>query len=121
MMISSWVRAAVGALMLYAALLAGCVVYEVGPGVYATTPAPKFDAAWNAAVGAFQDQGVQITREERAAGILQGRRGGINVTADLRTQADGSVRVELHTSGATEQDPGLINRISNSYDRRMGR
>jgi hypothetical protein len=114
-------RAAAGAFMLCGALLSGCTVYEVGPGVYSTAPAPKFDAAWNATVGAFHDQGVQIVREERAAGILQGRRGGIHVTADLRTQADGSVKVELRTSGATGEDPGLINRISNSYDRRMGR
>ena len=43
------------------------------------------------------------------------------MTANLRAQADGSVRVELNTSGATGQDPGLIERISRSYDRRMGR
>jgi hypothetical protein len=121
MMISSWTRASAGVLMLSAALLAGCVVYDVGPGGYATAPAPKFDAAWNATVGAFQDQGVQIVREDRAAGIVQGRRGGIDVTANLRTQGDGSVRMELNTTGATGQDPGLINRVSNAYDRRMGR
>jgi hypothetical protein len=121
MLISSSMHAIAAALMLGAVLLAGCTVYEVGPGVYSTAPAPKFDAAWSATVGAFQDQGVQIVREDRAAGILQGRRGGITITADLRTQADGSVRVELRTTGATDQDPGLINRISNAYDRRMGR
>jgi hypothetical protein len=114
-------RATTGALMVSAALLAGCVVYDVGPGGYATAPAPKFDASWNAAMGAFQDQGVQITSEDRNAGIIRGRRGGIDVIANLRTQGDGSVRVELNTTGATGQDPQLINRISNAYDRRMGR
>jgi hypothetical protein len=43
------------------------------------------------------------------------------VAANVRTQADGSVRVEFNTSGATGQDPALIDRISRSYDRRMGR
>jgi len=39
----------------------------------------------------------------------------------MRTQADGSVRVEFNTAGATSRDPDLINRVSRSYDRRMGR
>jgi hypothetical protein len=43
------------------------------------------------------------------------------VTANLRSQADGSVRVEFNTAGKTGRDPGLINRISGACDRRMGR
>jgi len=31
------------------------------------------------------------------------------------------VRVEFNTAGATARDPDLINRVSRSYDRRMGR
>jgi hypothetical protein len=106
---------------LAAVLLAGCTVYEVGPGVYAPAPPATFDRSWNAVAGAFEDQGVQITGEDRNAGVIRGRRGGIDVAANVRTQADGSVRVEFNTSGATGQDPALINRISSSYDRRMGR
>jgi hypothetical protein len=34
---------------------------------------------------------------------------------------DGSVRVQFNTAGATAQDPGLIDRISRAYERRMGR
>ncbi|MEN8782081.1 MAG: hypothetical protein ABF292_13350 [Desulfobacterales bacterium] len=64
---------------------------------------------------------MQITIEDRSAGIVRGTRNGINVTANLRTQTDGSVRVEFNTSGATERDPALIDRISQSYNRRMGR
>ena len=103
-----------------AMLVAACVVYEPPPGAY-TVSAPVFDRAWSAAGGAMQDQGVQITAEDRANGVIRGRRGGIDVVAQLRTQADGSVRVQFDTSGATSQDPQLINRISQSYDRRMGR
>jgi hypothetical protein len=109
------------ALVLAAALLAGCTVYQVGPGVYSPAPPATFDRSWYAAAGAFEDQGVQITNEDRSTGTLRGRRGGIDVTAVLRAQADGSVRVEFNTSGATAQDPTLIDRISRSYDRRMGR
>ena len=97
-------------------LSTGCVVYEPYPAA-----PPVFERSWSAAAGAMQDQGVQITAEDRAAGVIQGRRGGIEVTAQIRSQADGSVRVQFDTRGATGQDPGLINRISQGYDRRMGR
>jgi len=109
------------ALSLLAALCGGCTVYQVAPGVYAPAPASGFDRSWNAALGAFADQGVAILAEDRASGVLRGRRGGIDVTANVRTQADGSVRVEFNTSGSTAQDPQLINRVSQSYDYRMGR
>ncbi len=109
------------ALAFAAALLGGCTVYQVAPGVYAPAPASAFDRSWNAAQGAFADQGVAMLSEDRAAGVLRGRRGGIDVTANVRTQADGSVRVEFNTSGSTGQDPQLINRVSQSYDNRMGR
>jgi hypothetical protein len=96
-------------------------VYQVGPGVYAPAPPTTFERSFHAAAGALEDQGVQITSEDRAAGTIRGRRGAIEVSASVRSQADGSVRVEFNTSGATGQDPALIDRISRSYDRRMGR
>jgi len=102
-------------------LLAGCVYYPA-PGYYGAPAQPGvFDRSWSAAVGAFEDQGVRITVEDRAAGLLRGARDGIEVTADIRTQADGSVRVEFKSSGATSRDPDLINRIIRAYDHRMGR
>jgi hypothetical protein len=109
------------ALAFAGALLAGCTYYQTAPGTVVTTPASSFDRSWAAAIGALQDEGVQITSEDRGAGIVRGTRNGINVTASVRTQADGSVRVEFNTAGATERDPALIDRISQSYDRRMGR
>ena len=102
-----------------AALLGGCVVYEPVPTGY-SRPA-SFDRSWNAAVGAMREQGVAITQEDRAAGIVRGTRGGINVTGSVRPQADGSVRVQFDTSGATASDPTLIDRISRSYEAYMGR
>ena len=41
------------------------------------------------------------------------------MTASVRQQADGSVRVQFDASGA--RDPGLIDRVSRGYDSRMGR
>lgn len=102
-------------------LLAGCYVYEVAPGVYATVPPPTFDRAWAAARNALLDQGVRVTQEDRGTGTLRGNKSGIEVLALVRTQADGSVRVEFKTVGATAVDPQLIEAISASYDRHMGR
>jgi hypothetical protein len=114
------VRAAAAAALLVLAL-GGCVVYEVAPGTYSTSPVTGFDRSWMAVSGALADQGVHVTTQDRAAGVMRGSRDGITVTADVRTQADGSVRVQFGTSGATALDPGLIERISQSYERRMGR
>jgi hypothetical protein len=115
-------RRLAAAMLVATACLAGCVVYEAAPGVFVTTPpANTFDRSWSATVGAFQDQGVQITSQDRAAGVVRGTRDGIDLVADVRTQADGSVRVAFSTSGATARDPGLIDRVSRAYDRLMGR
>ena len=90
-------------------LLSGCVVSEPVP---AYVPAPStFDRAW----------GIRITSEDRSNGIITGNRGDQDVRIDVRTQADGNVRVEFSAKGPKGSDPGLAGRISRSYDRRMGR
>jgi len=100
-------------------LLSGCVASEPVP---AYVPAPStFDRAWNAAIGAAQDEGVRITSEDRVNGIIIGRRGAQDVTIDVRTQADSNVRVEFSAKGPKGLDTGLAGRISRAYDRRMGR
>jgi hypothetical protein len=107
------------ALGLCTSLLAGCTYYGVAPG--ATAPVNTFDRSWAAARNAMLEEGVRITEEDRSTGTLRGDQRGIAVLALVRTQADGSVRVEFKTVGATSVDPQLIERISASYDRQMGR
>ena len=102
-------------------LLAGCTYYQTAPGVYTTAPVSTFDRSWSAARNAMLEEGVRITQEDRATGTLRGDRNGIAVQALVNTQADGSVRVQFGTVGATQVDPQLIERISSSYDRLMGR
>ena len=101
--------------------MAGCTVYQVAPGVYSPVPPTGFDRSWEAVRLAFQDQGVAVRVEDRSSGVISGRRGAIDVSASVRTQADGSVRVQFDTAGATAQDPGLIDRVSRAYDMHMGR
>jgi len=110
-------------------LLSGCyygpapVYYQAKPvAVYtSTSTTSKFDQSWSAMVGAFSDQGIRISTQDRGAGVIQGTRYGINIKASIRTQADNSVRVQFDTSGDTASDPALIQRITGSYNSRMGR
>jgi len=64
---------------------------------------------------------MRITAENRAAGVAQGTLNGIDVTANLQTQARWHVQVQFNTAGNTARDPGLIDRITAVYNRRMGR
>jgi hypothetical protein len=109
----------VGVAALVVAALPGCVTYEAPP-----TPPPTpsaFERAWDAALGAAQDEGVRITSEDRASGVIRGYRDPQEVTITLRTQADGSVQIDMSVRGPKGADPGLAGRISRAYDRRMGR
>ena len=63
---------------------------------------------------------VLLATAVRAPLLQEGPPPAIGVTAVVRTQADGRVRVEFNTTG-TASDPGLVERISASYERRMGR
>ena len=109
-----------GAVMLWVLALlfvSGCIVYEP---VYAPGPS-SFDRSWDAARGAAYDEGLQIINEDRSRGVIIAARGGQEVTIDVRTQADGSVRVEITARGPQGSDPDLGGRVSRAYDRRMGR
>jgi hypothetical protein len=102
-------------------MLQGCYYPEYVP-VPVSSPGPaKFDASWQAARGAASDQGVRITYEDRSSGTLRGDKGSSNVLITVVTQADGSVRVAFSVTGATSEDAGLQNRLTQSYQRRMGR
>jgi hypothetical protein len=82
------------------------------------TPA-SFDRSFAAASGAMGDEGLAITAHDPARGTIVGELNGSTVTASVRQQTDGSVVVQF--SSANAGDPTLLNRISRSYDRRMGR
>jgi hypothetical protein len=112
------VCASIAVIMISGWVLAGCTTYETPPP--APPPSP-FDRAWNAALGAAQDEGVRVTSADRGSGVIRGSRDQQEVTINMQTQADGSVRVEMSARGPKGADPGLADRISRAYDRRMGR
>lgn len=102
-------------------LLTGCETPPPEPPPPVYVPQTVFDRAWNAALGGVQDAGVRVTSTDRAIGLIQGSKDGIDVTVHVARQADGSVRVQFDAKGARERDPGLGERFSKAYDRRMGR
>jgi hypothetical protein len=107
------------ATMLFAS---ACAYYEAPPPSYPAAPSPSaFDRAWDAAVGAAYDEGVQVTVQDRGSGLIRGTRGSTNVEISVRTQANGSVRVAINARGAGHRDAALADDINRSYDRRMGR
>lgn len=97
--------------------LAGCTYYAVPAGTVVTTPA-SFDRSFAAASGAIRDEGLSITVQDPGSGTIVGGRGDATVTASVRQQADGSVVVQFDSKGS---DPSLLDSVSRSYDRRMGR
>ena len=102
-------------------LLPGCVVYDPYAPVTVPGAPASFDRSWNAALGAVQDAGVKITSAEPTTGVIRGTREGIDVTVLVVRQADGSVRVQFDSKGPVQRDPGLSERFSQAYERRMGR
>jgi hypothetical protein len=110
------------AIALLLTLLVGCVAYAPVP-MAAPQPSPqqRFDTSWAAAANAMTDQGVTITAQDRGAGVIRGNRAGVPVTANVKVEADGNVQVSFETVGAAEKDPGLTQRLRDSFLRRMGR
>lgn len=114
-------RRAFFALLAASALTAGC--YDYPPPTYpvvVSTP-PSFDRAWDAAVGAAEDAGIQLTLVDRMNGNITGTKGSAAVTIELRQLADKSVQVSFRSPGSTEDNPKLGDRWLAAYNRRMGR
>ena len=96
--------------------LAGCVYYPA-PYYYES----NYDRAWSASAGAVRDAGVQVGSEDYGSGLITGTTNGIGVTVSVMRLPDGRVQVKFDSKGPTDRDPGLAERFSQAYERRMGR
>jgi hypothetical protein len=100
------------------ALLAGvaaCVVTEPSPYAQGLLQ-PGFNKAWNNAVDAMKEEGLQIAMADVAGGRLDGRRGQTLVRARLTTQGVGNIRAEFEST-----DAALADRVEERYKARMAR
>jgi hypothetical protein len=110
---------AAGLVLAAAGLLGGCVAYPYGE------PAPampsRYDQAWDAALGAAADAGIQIGGADRANGRISGSKAGAMVSIGVQQLADGRVQVSFEAPGSRETNPTLQERWLAAYNRRMGR
>jgi hypothetical protein len=98
------------ALLFVALGLAACVAYEA-------VPVDPVEAPWRAAIGAMEDSGLAVVSADRGTGTVRGTRGAAEGTIVVQMRNDGRVGVEINGKGA----PGLTQRLTDSYNRRMGR
>ena len=92
-------------------------MYYPHPYYYAS----NYDQAWSASTGAVRDAGVEVRSEDYGAGLITGGANGIAVTVSVSRLPDGRVQVRFDSKGPTDRDPGLAERFSQAYERRMGR
>lgn len=111
-------------LIAFAAVLAiaGCAYPYPYPYPYpAAAPSDPFTMPWNAAMGAMGDAGLTVVVADRPSGTIKGTRGAVEGTILVRTLADGRVGVEISARDPNGQDPGVVQRLTNAYNARMGR
>ena len=96
-------------------LMQACSAYEPVP-VYS-----NYDRAWNAALRAAQDSGINLTLVDQPGGVIRGVKDGIDANITVRRQADGTTRVESSFKGELDRDPTLSRRFDAAYERNMGR
>jgi len=100
----------------------GC--YYVGPPapVVVTTPPPSsYDVAWDSALRAANEAGIQVTKADRSSGAIFGQRGSTSVNILVLTQSDGRTRVELNVRGAQQEASQISDQFYQAYERYMGR
>ena len=94
--------------------LVSCVVYE-------PVPVDPMEQPWQAAMGAVQDAGLTLATADRGTGTIRGTRGSVEGVIVVRMRNDGRVGVEITSRDPDKRDPGLTQRLTDAYNRRMGR
>jgi hypothetical protein len=103
------------------ALIAGCVYAPPPTYPVVVQSPPSFDQSWDAAIGAAQDAGIELTQADRTLGRITGTKAGAAVTIELRQMPDRSLHVSFSAPDSKEVNPKLGERWVTAYNRRMGR
>jgi len=94
-----------------------CVIADPSPYAHGLLQ-PNYNRAWNTAIDAMKDEGVQVTMADLAAGRLEGRRGGI--TLEVAVARDkGGIDTDFTARGAVAEDPTLVERVRARYTARL--
>ena len=103
-------------------MLQGCYTPSYTAVPTSQSPGEKFEKSWQAARAAAYDESVRVTYEDRPTGTLRGDKGSSNVEITVVTQADGSIHVGFSATGPSTQDAAILqDRLTQAYQRRMGR
>jgi hypothetical protein len=102
------------AFLLLALGLAACVAYE-------PVPVDPMQQPWQSAIGAIGDAGLTLVTADRATGTIRGARGNVEGIIAVRMRNDGRVGVEISSRDPDGRDPTLTQRLTEAYNRRMGR
>jgi hypothetical protein len=104
----------IGALSALVLSLAGCVAYTA-------VPVDPMQQPWQAAIGAIADAGLTLVTADQATGTVRGTKGSVEGIISVRMRNDGRVGVEINSRDPDHKDPGLTQRLTEAYNRRMGR
>jgi hypothetical protein len=91
---------------------------------YAPVPAPSvyrvssYQIAWEKAVSAAQDVGIQITSADEASGTIEGQSGRTDVTIRVKRQPEGRIRLEVSLRGPS-QEAYIADEFHRAYERRV--
>lgn len=107
------IRSTLVALALVAALT-GCATQQA-------PEASTADRAFEAALAALDELGVQVTSSDRATGQIRGTRNGADVAVNVVKQADGRTRVQFDAKGAKGRERELPGRFVEAYEKQMDR
>ena len=75
--------------------------------------------AWGAAIGLSKDD-AELTADQ-ATGTIRGTKGRTEGIIAVRMRGDGRVGVEITSRDPDRVDPTLTERLTQAYNRRMGR
>jgi len=80
---------------------------------------PSFNRAWNNAIDAMKDEGLQVVMADLAAGRLEGRRGEALVTGRVVTRSDGRIEATFAGGGSAADEAKLAERVQSRFAARM--
>ena len=119
------IRQALKALILLSFLgITGCYYYAAAPPpppAPAPYTPPSYDEAWEHALRAAGDAGIQVISADKKAGSILGQRGAADVKIQVVQQENGSIKVELHMKRQQGGGRAIADDFYRAYDRYMGK
>jgi len=100
-----------------AAIAAACALTDPSPYAQGLLN-PGFNRAWNNAIDAMKDEGLQVVMADLAAGRLEGRSASAGVNGHVESES-GRVQAEFTPAGVGPEDAKLAGRVQARWATRM--